>query len=140
MAVITRTAAQIGPIFPEAAEIFDVIAAEAITAGAALHQVAASGRFGLADANAAGKQQFRGLALMKKGANQAVSILKRGHVGGFDVSALAYDAPVYLSDTVGELDTAAGTLAVQVGRVVAMPDAARTKVLYIEADWLRTWA
>jgi hypothetical protein len=139
MTVINRTAAQVGPIFPDLAEIFDVIAAEAVTAGSAAYQ-ASTGKFGLADANAAGKQQFRGLFLMKKGADQAVSVLKRGHVGGFDVSALAYDAPIYLSDTAGELDTAAGTLSVQVGRVVAMPDSARTKVIYIEADWLRTWA
>lgn len=140
MAVITVNAAQVGPIYPDQAEILDVIPAEAVTAGAAAYQVAASGKFGLADANAAGRQQFRGLFLRKRGANQAASILKRGHVGGFDVSALNYDAPIYLSDTAGALDTAAGTLSVQVGRVVAMPDDPKTKVIYIEADWLRTWA
>lgn len=139
MAAITVTAAHVGPIYPENAEIYDVIAAEAVTAGAAGYQVAASGKFGIADANAAGKEQFRGIFLMKKGANQAVSILKRGHVGGFDVSGMDYDDPVYLSDTAGALDTAPGTLEVVVGRVVALPDANRTKVIYIDADWLRTW-
>lgn len=139
MAVITLTAARVAPIYPDAAEIFDVVAAEAVTAGAAGYQ-ASTGKFGIADANAAGKQQFRGLFLSKKGSGQGVSLLKKGHVGGFDVSGLAYDAPIYLSDTAGALDTAAGTLSVQVGRVVAMPDDPKTKVVYIEADWLRTWA
>jgi hypothetical protein len=140
MAAIVVNAAQVGVIYPESAEIFDVLPAETVTAGAAGYQVAASGKFGLAEADVAGKQQFRGLFLSKKGANQAVSLLKRGHVGGFDVSGLAYDAPVFLSNTPGALDTAAGTLSVQVGRVVAMPDDPKTKVIYIEADWLRAWA
>lgn len=139
MAVISVTAAQVAPIYPDLAEIYDVIPAAAVTAGQAAYQ-ANTGKFGVADANAAGLQQFRGIFLSTKGANQAVSLLKRGHVGGFDVSAMAYDAPIYLSDTAGALDTAAGTLAVQVGRVVAMPDDPKTKVVYIDADWLRTWA
>jgi hypothetical protein len=140
MADITVTAAQVGAVFPEKAEIVDMIAAEALTAGQAVYQVAASGKAGLADANAAGQQQFRGIALNAAGAGQAVSVLKKGHVYGFDLSGMDYDDPAYLSDTAGTLADAAGTMSVNAGRVVALPDASASKVLYVEADWLRTWA
>ena len=139
MADINLNADQIAIVDPAQAEIHDQIAAESVTRGAALH-ITSAGKAGLADANAAGKQQFRGISLGKGGAGQGISLLKRGKVAGFDLSALAYDAPVYLSDTVGRLADTAGTLSVLVGRVVALTDSDRTKVLYIEADWLRAWA
>lgn len=132
---LTRTAAHVSIVYPTIAEVYDVILAETTTSGQALHQNS-SGNYALADANVAGKQQFRGLALKKGGAGQAVSMLKRGHVAGFDLSGLAYDALVYLSDTPGELaDTASATKTVPCGRVVGMTDPDRTKVLYIDAAW-----
>ncbi len=139
MSAIALTAAQIAPTHPETAELYDLIAAEAITAGQAVY-LTSTGKAGVADANAAGKQQFRGIATKSVGAGQPVSILKKGHVGGFTVSGMAYDAPAYLSDTAGALDTAAGTMTVPCGRVTALSDPNRTKVLYIDADWITTWA
>lgn len=139
MADITVSADQVSIVDPAQAEIHDQIAAESLTRGAALY-ITSAGKAGLADANAAGKQQFRGISLGKGGAGQGVSLLKRGKVAGFDLSSLAYDAPVYLSDTAGRLADTPGTLSVIVGRVVAQTDSDRTKVLYIDADWLRTWA
>lgn len=138
MADISVSADQVSIVDPAQAEIHDQIAAESVTRGAAL-SITSAGKAGLADANAAGKQQFRGISLGKGGAGQGVSLLKRGKVAGFDLAGLAYDAPVYLSDTAGRLADTAGTLSVMVGRVVALTDSDRTKVLYIEADWLRTW-
>jgi methyl coenzyme M reductase beta subunit len=103
--------------------------------------VLTTGKVGVADANASGKQQFRGIALAAAAAGQAVSVLKRGHVYGFTVSGLNADALVYLSDTAGALGDAAGTMTVNCGRVMCLPDGATlTKVLYIEADWLRAWS
>ncbi|MDZ4766518.1 MAG: capsid cement protein [Chloroflexota bacterium] len=139
MADLTLTAAQIAPIYPQNAEIFDYLAAESITKGQAVYFTAA-GKVGVADANAAGKQQFRGIALNTAGAGQAVSVLQRGHVYGFAVSSLNADAYAYLSDTVGALADAAGTLTVRAGRVVALPDSAGTKALYIDVKWIDTWA
>jgi hypothetical protein len=43
-------------------------------------------------------------------------------VAGFDLSSLAYDALVYLSDTPGKLSTAAGSHSSIAGRVAAMTD------------------
>lgn len=77
-----------------------------------------------------------GLALEKAGTRQAVSVLKRGVVGGFDLSAVAYGAKIYLSDTAGKLSTTAGTTSVVVGKVIAASDPLLTKVLYLDFPWL----
>lgn len=139
MADITVTAAQVAALFPEKAEIVDMIAAEAITAGLAVYQDT-NGKAGIADANASGKQQFRGIALNAAGAGQAVSVLVRGHVAGFAVSGMNGDAIAYLSDTAGALADAHGTMTVNAGRVACLTDSSLTKVLYICADWLRAWS
>lgn len=139
MTVITVTAAQVAVVYPEESEIYDKIAYEAVTAGAPLYQDATTGKFGLADANGSGTRQFRGFALNAAGAGQAVAVLKKGHLYGFTLSGLNYDALTYLSDTVGRIDDSTGTLTVNTGRVVSLPDADRTKVLYVDADWNRTW-
>jgi hypothetical protein len=139
MADITVTAAQIAVVFPQKAEIHDYLAAESITKGQAVY-FTTSGRVGVADANAAGKQQCRGIALNGAGAGQAVSVLHRGHVYGFSVSGLNADALAYLSDTAGALADGAGTLNVRVGRVVALADSAGSKLLYIDINWHTNWA
>jgi hypothetical protein len=138
MADIALTAAKIGLVFPDKAEVTDMIATEAITAGQAVYQLT-TGKCGVADANAAGKQQFRGIALNGGGAGQAISVLIRGHVYGFTISGLNADAIAYLSDTAGALADAAGTMTVICGRVTSLTDSGLTKVLYICADWLRSW-
>ena len=140
MSDITLTAAQVSAIYPDLAEIYQHDAGVTITRGQALYKTSA-GLLGVADANDSGKQQFRGLALNGGGAGQGIDLLKKGHVYGFDLSGLNIDAPVYLSDTAGAFGTAAGTMSVQVGRVDAINvSGTKTKVLYIEADWLRTWS
>lgn len=139
MADIASTAAQIGVAFPEKAEIYDFIAAATIVAGQAVYQNSA-GKVDLADANGSGTLQFRGIALTGAGAGQGVSVLKCGHCYGFTVSGVAYDAPLFVSNTAGALADAAGGTAINAGRVVALTDPALTKIVYIDADWLRTWA
>ena len=139
MADIALTAAQIAAVYPDKAEIVDMIAAAAITAGQAVY-IDSNGKANLADANGSGTIQFRGIALNAAGAGQAVSVLKQGHVYGFTISGLAYDAILYLSNTAGALADSAGGTSVICGRVTAMPDNSLTKVAYITADWCRTWS
>jgi hypothetical protein len=140
MADITVTAAQVGLVFPEKAEVYDFIAAATITAGQVVYQDSA-GKANLADANGSGTVQARGIALNGGGAGQAISVLKKGHVYGFTVSGVAYDDPVYLSNTAGALADAAGGTSVICGRVVSLTNGTTlTKVLHVEFDWLRTWA
>lgn len=140
MTDIVRTASQAGLVFPQWAEVYDVILAETVVALQPAYQLT-SGKFGLADANAAGKQQARGIFLTGGGANQAATLLKRGHVYGYTVSALNADVQLFLSDNVGEIADAAGTMSVVIGRVVALSNLPTlTKVTYIDADWLRQWS
>lgn len=139
MADLTTTAAQIAPVYPTKANIKSYIAAEAITKGQAVY-ILAAGTVGVADANAAGKQQFRGIALNGGGAGQAIDVLHEGEVYGIGVSGLNANVLVYLSDTAGAIADAAGTLTVPAGRVVTLSDKDATKVVYVDVSWLADWA
>jgi hypothetical protein len=140
MTAITLTAARVEPVFPELAEkdIKSYICAEAITKGQAVY-ILATDTVGVADANASGKQQFRGIALEGGGIGQSISVQQGDDVFGFDIQALDSDVLVYLSDTAGGLDTAPGTMTVPVGRVRPMSDPDKTRVLRIAVNWLAQW-
>lgn len=136
MADIALTAANIARVFPQADEVFTVTLGETVTKGQILYQLS-TGLFGVADANAAGKQQARGVALEGGGAGQAIPMLKRGVVEGFTVSGLDADVPVYLSDTAGALGDGVGTMTVICGRVFVH---AGRKLVHFDFDWLRAWS
>lgn len=112
------------------------IAAETITAGQAVYKLAA-GTVGVADANASGKQQYRGIAINGGTAGTPIMVAYFGSVDGFTLAG-DVDTLIYLSDTAGGLDTAAGTLAVPVGRVDMRDDG--TKFLFTDVNWLAQWA
>lgn len=137
MTAIAVTTAQAGEVHPQNNEVISVRVIEAVTALEAAYQAATG--FGIADANASGKQQFRGVYLQAGAAGDVVRLLKRGAVYGYTVSALDGDAPLYLSDTAGDLDDSAGTMTVVCGRVLLLPDNS-TKVAYIDAQWAQIWA
>lgn len=131
MADLTVTAAQVAPVFPENAEIYDFIAAATLTAGQPVY-INASGKADVADGNGSSPaNRFRGIALMAASAGKAVSVLQRGAVYGFTLSSLAYDAAVYVSDTAGSLADAAGTTSLAVGKVMPLSDKDISKVLYV---------
>jgi hypothetical protein len=131
MADIAVVAAQVAPVDPMKAEIRDLIAAAALTAGQPVY-IDANGKAGVADGNGdSPANRFRGIALKSVAAGQPVPVLVRGVVFGFTVSGLAYDAAVYVSDTAGSLADAAGTTSLVAGRVVPLTDRGLTKVLYV---------
>ena len=134
MADIVVTAAQVGAVFARDAEILNVIAAVAIAKGDAI-ALNTSGKAVLADASTSAANGFRGIALQTVGANQALSVLKRGGLEGFAVSGLNGDVQLFLSDTAGKIADAAGAVSVQVGRVFVLADGNATKIVYLEADW-----
>lgn len=138
MADITVTAAQVGLVDPMKATVRSYIATETITKGQAVY-ILTTGKVGVADANAAGKQQFRGIALNGGGAGQAIDVCHEGELYGFTLAGNA-DSLAYLSDTAGSLADAAGTMTVRVGRVECLSDKALTKVLRIATQWLADWA
>ncbi len=137
MADIALVADRVDVVFPHSSEIIDVKLVEAVTRGQVVYQSTA-GTFGVADANAAGKQQARGIALRGGAAGETISILKRGVATGYTVAGLNADVALYLSDTAGALADGAGTLSVICGRVFALTDA--VKVVHFDFDWLRAWA
>lgn len=92
-------------------------AAEAITAGNAV-RIDTNGKFTKANATAAAEVDAWGVAVKTVAAGEAVTAIHRGVLDGFDVSALAYNAAVFLSDTDGALDTAMGTIEQRVGRII----------------------
>lgn len=136
MADITVTAAKVGVLNPRYAEMFNGIAAEALTKGLALYQTT-SGTYGKAQADTIAKRQFRGVSLEAVNAGEGLSILKRGILAGYTLAT--YEDEIYLSDTAGAFSTTPGTLLVKCGRVMAMSDPALTECAYIHADWIREW-
>ncbi len=139
MADLTIGSNGISLVFSNEADIRDIKAAEAITAGQPIY-VTTAGKAGVADANAAGKQQFRGIALKGVAAGEICPVLVKGYLSGYGLSGVAYDGAVYLSDTAGSLADGAGTMTVICGRVTSLADADLTKILFVNADWLRAWS
>lgn len=138
MADIVITAAQVEPIDPLHAEIYNFVAAATITQGQIVY-ITTSGTVGVADANDSGLEQARGVALNGGGAGQAISVLKRGRCAGFTLTQDA-SIPLYLSNTAGALADAAGTMTVVCGIVICMPDKDATKVFYADFRWGADWA
>jgi len=131
---LALTASKIAVVFPEQAEIYTKTCAEAITAGQSLFQDT-DGKVQLADANAAGERQTRFLALQAGGSGDAISVLKKGHIYGYTLTA-AYDAAIYQSDTTGSIATTAGTVTVPLGVIDGIDQGGTvTKVVYFEARW-----
>ena len=74
---------------------------------------------------------MRGISITTAAAGEPVTIMVHGSLAGFTLTQ-AYDAPIYLSNDVGELADAAGDTSIVVGRVKPMHDGATpTKVLYV---------
>jgi len=133
MATIAITAAdRISLLFNDKAETYNGICGVAIARGQAVY-FASTGKLALSNAGAAGTAKFAGIALEAGGIGQAISILKRGHIGGFTLAG-AYHSLAYLNDTDGVIGDAAGTVSVVIGAVVPLSDAPNyTKALYIDA-------
>ena len=110
-----------------------------VTAGQALYQVT-TGKYAVADANAANLRQVRGVALEGGAAGQVVPMLRVGVVTGFTLTDQSHDDPIFLSNTLGAFADAAGTVEVPVGVIITMPDGDDTKAIYFDirygADWV----
>lgn len=132
MTAIALTAAKIATPHENKMEVYSLIAAETISTGQAVY-TNANGKAALADASAAGTLVDVGIALNTAGAGQAVSVIYRGFVAGYTVGAMAYGAAVYVSDTAGGLDTAAGTVSKQIGRIRSREEnGAPVPMLYVD--------
>ena len=122
MADLSITAADVAPL--EIVEQFTAPAAAACTAGEYLKPDATSGKLEEGQANIAGNVgNGPGIALRSAGADEAVTIMRKGILSlGDALAGLSYDDPVYLSDTLGTLADSAGTVSTIVGYVVPVWD------------------
>jgi predicted transcriptional regulator len=116
-------------------EVYTGIAGATITQGQVVYADATDGDLKLADGSAAGTATALGIALEGAAEGQALGYLKKGKIAGFTISGLDYGAWVYLSDTAGALDTAAGTVSLVCGRVMPSSDDTPQKQLYIDLNY-----
>lgn len=94
------------------------VAGEAITAGAPVRIDTATGRYVNAAAGVAGTADVYGVAVNTAPAGMALTVIRRGVMDGFNLTAQAFGALVYLSNTAGRIADAAGTVSVVLGRVI----------------------
>lgn len=92
--------------------------AETIVAGAPVRIDTTSGKFTNANATSTAEARVYGIAGKRSGTD-GLTAIRKGVLDGYDLSALAYDAPVYLSNTDGRLSDTAGTTSVVIGRVIS---------------------
>lgn len=142
MTDIALTAANIGLVDPEKADVKSYIAASAITKGQAV-AIDTTGKVVPADASTGGAHliQFRGIALNAAAAGAACDVCHAGELYGFTVSGLNVGAVLYLSNTAGTLADANGDINVKCGVVSVMADVPTyTKVVRIVTTWSTVWA
>lgn len=100
-------------------EQYTIPGAEAVTAGQAARIDTGSGKLTKANATTAPEARVFGIASRTPEATGlGLTVIRHGVLDGFDLSGLAYDAPVYLSDTDGRLSDEAGTVEKVIGRVI----------------------
>ena len=92
-------------------------AAEAIVAGAPIRLDPANGRWTNANGTVTAELASH-IAMHDAAAGQALTGVRRCTLDGYVLDALAYGAPVYLSNTDGRLGDTAGTVSTVIGRVV----------------------
>ena len=93
-------------------------AVEAVTAGMAVRLDTTTGKWTKAKGTEAAEARIWGVATKTVAAGMPLTAIRKGVMDGWDLSAMAYDDPVYLSDTDGRLSTVAGTVSTVVGRVI----------------------
>jgi len=93
------------------------VAAEAIAEGAPIRIDTTNGRWTNANGTVVGEAASH-IAMHRATAGQSLTGVRRCLLDGYVLDALAYNAPVYVSNTDGRLGDTAGTVSQIVGRVV----------------------
>jgi hypothetical protein len=118
MAILTVTAANVR-VVRMFENLPDGPVNEVVAAGVPV-RIETTGHYTPGNGSSAGEAAVRGIACNSGTlAGATVTVMKRGLLDvGVALDAMAYGAPVYLSNTDGTLDTAAGTVSTIVGYVV----------------------
>lgn len=140
MTVIVTTAAQVGRLYVNQDLTLPIILGATVTAGQVVRQDADE-KYILADATTGGADARQTLIALKGGVDGEADLgLKEGAVEGYAVGALAAGAQLFLSDTAGAVDDAAGTVSVPIGRVIGTAeknpaDGTIKNIAYFDMDW-----
>ena len=119
MTNLVITPADVVPMDWGVYEKFTGPAVEAINAGQIVRLVTTTGQIALGNGTTAAEARILGVSISTVVAGQTATAVKRGIVNlGHALSAVAWDAPIYASDTDGTLADSAGTVSKIVGRVV----------------------
>jgi hypothetical protein len=111
------TASAVGNPVVESLDQLTLIASVAVTALQPI-TINSSGQWVLADADAAGTATNVHIATKTVAAGQPLTGLRHGVLDGYDLTSLAFNAPVYVSADAGSLADAAGSNGGIIGRVV----------------------
>jgi hypothetical protein len=117
-AIALTTAGRIEVIRSDPAQQRTLRASVAIAAGQVVRENT-SGQWALANATDAANSTAPYLALKAVNAGEYLTASGVCTVDGLAITGMAYDAPIFLSDTAGTLSTTAGTVSVTLGRVKA---------------------
>lgn len=115
--IARRTAGRIDP--EESIDQQTKNAGEDIEAGQAVHEDP-NGNFVRANATTAAAAAGPYLATHKCRRGDGLTGIRQGVFDGWDFSALPFNAPIFLSDTPGEISDTAGTVPVILGRVTSV--------------------
>lgn len=118
MAAIAKLSTGVRPLgIPGDYEQVESKLAETLAEGDAVRLDASTGGFTGANGTDTTENRFVGVLLKGGIAGEYVTAIYAGEVAGFDLSALSFGDPVYLSDTDKTIATTAGTVSTVVGRV-----------------------
>ena len=137
-ALVLLTPGLVAPTFLHQCRIrTQLVGPAGVAAGQGICVDPVAGKVAPANTATAGHEQFRGIALETFGPGQGVDVLEEGFIAGYDLSAVPYDALIYVQDSDGVLGTTPGTKTVPVGRVVSLSDRDSmgnpSKLLYIRS-------
>lgn len=140
MAVVSVTASQVSMLFAsrDNVRVYHKLSDVDLAAGQLVY-LKSNGKLALANGTTAVLVRARGVALSTIKAGQPVAVLARGHLAGYDLSAINPDTVLYVSNTDGAFDTVAGT----VSRVVGVVDVTTeldssgvpVRALFVDCDW-----
>lgn len=103
----------------ESKEQMTLPALEAITAGMPVKIDPTTGKFCIGNGSSAGEARIYGIATKTVAAGMPVTAVRHGVMDGLALSGVAYDAPIYASNTDGTLADSAGTVTTAIlGRVI----------------------
>lgn len=92
---------------------------ETITPGQAVRYNVTTGKYTKANATTAAEGRVIGICTSVMGDGLTISVMRKGFLEvGPALAAVAYDAPIYLSNSDGVLADTAGTVSTVIGRVM----------------------